>query len=91
MADGPVPVKMKGSDFKNFNAYEVDGTLYTAPVVLTKGGKWKLSWEKDKLYVELTPAAMKKKKRWKFPIRNWRETGMWIFLLQQGSRPFLYL
>lgn len=70
MADGPVPVKMKGSDFKNFNAYEVDGTLYTAPVVLTKGGKWKLSWEKDKLYVELTPAAMKKEEKVEIPYKE---------------------
>lgn len=69
-AAGPVPVKMKGGDFKNFNAYEVDGTFYTAPVVLTKGGKWKLSWEKDKLYVYLTPAAMKKEEKVEIPYKE---------------------
>lgn len=37
LAEGPAAVKMKGSDFKNFNAYEVDGTFYTAPWCLPKG------------------------------------------------------
>lgn len=70
LAEGPAAVKMKGSDFKNFNAYEVDGTFYTAPLVLTKGGKWKLSWEKDRLYVYTTPPAMKKEEKVEIPYRE---------------------
>ena len=44
-------IRISGEGFKNFVAYELEGTFYTAPVILTKGGKWNLSWENDKLYV----------------------------------------
>lgn len=69
-AEDPVSVKMKGNDFKNSTAIEMDGTLYTAPVVLSKGGKWKLSWEKDKLYVYLTPASLKKEEKVEIPYKE---------------------
>lgn len=39
LAEEPAAVKMKGSDFKNFNAYEVDGTFYTAPPGAYQRGK----------------------------------------------------
>lgn len=44
-------IRISGEGIKNFEAYESEGTFYAAPVILTKGGKWKLSWENEKLYV----------------------------------------
>ena len=54
-AASPVTVKLKGDGLKDFSAYEMDGSFYTAPVVLTKGNRWKVTWDSDKLYVLVTP------------------------------------
>lgn len=67
LAQSPIPVKLKGDGLKDFSAYEMDGSFYTAPVMLTKGGTWKLSWEKDRLYVYVTPKGLSAEERVEIP------------------------
>ena len=66
----PAAVKLKGDGMKDFSAYEMDGSFYTAPVVLTKGGAWKLSWEKDRLYVYVTPKGLSTEEKVEIPYTD---------------------
>ena len=66
-AASPVTVKLKGDGLKDFSAYEMDGSFYTAPVVLTKGNRWKVTWDSDKLYVLVTPKGMTSEERVEIP------------------------
>ncbi|WP_297021899.1 glycosyl hydrolase family 18 protein [uncultured Dialister sp.] len=70
LAQSPVPVKLKGDGLQDFSAYEMDGSFYTAPMVLTKGGTWKLSWEKDHLYVYVTPKGLPAEEKVEIPYTD---------------------
>lgn len=49
-ASEPFPLKVKGLKGSPA-AFDVDGTVYMEPSFLEKGGKWKILWENDHLYI----------------------------------------